>query len=137
MSVWGALVWGQGSWGEEPPPPPPPSSSGGSAAPFIPQRVSVDYYLSLVSSQHKDKPKYLTVLEIALQPLVDTQNLALAQQTIFDLDTAVGDQLDKTGEWIGLTRFIAEPLAQNWFSWGVPGAGASSIVSTICTTGRC
>jgi len=57
--------------------------------------------------------------------LVDTQNLALAQQTIFDLDTAVGDQLDKTGEWIGLTRFIAEPLAQNWFSWGVPGAGWS------------
>jgi hypothetical protein len=85
--------------------------------------VDVSQYLAKITSEHASKPKFMAAVAASLQPLVDAQNVALSLQTLFDLDTAVGDQLDKTGELIGLTRYITEPLAQNWFSWGTAGAG--------------
>jgi len=80
-------------------------------------------YLALIPSANRDRPKFIAAVTASIQPLVDAQNLALSLQTLFDLDIAVGDQLDKTGEWIGVTRFIAEPLEVLYFSLDVPGAG--------------
>ena len=36
----------------------------------------------------------------------------------FDLDFAIGVQLDKVGLWIGQSRFINEPIRGVYFTWG-------------------
>src|SRR6185503_14174079 len=87
--------------------------------------ADISAYLSLIISQHRDREKFITAVTASIQPLIDTQNVSLALSTLFDLDTGIGDALDKTGEWIGVSRFIAEPLEQVYFSWNVPGAGWS------------
>ena len=43
-------------------------------------------------------------------------------QMDFDLDTAVGAQLDRIGEWVGLSRFVPVPLAI-YFSFNTAGLG--------------
>lgn len=61
-------------------------------------------YLDLVTSQHRTKPKYTAMLSEVFQMYVD---LASAFEDInfrMNIETAVGDQLDKIGEYIGQTR---------------------------------
>src|SRR5215831_17737875 len=82
-----------------------------------------NFFLNLVPSENKNNPKFMAWLEVFISALVDAGNVASQLQTCFDLDNAVGDQLDKTGEWIGLTRYIAEPLSVISFSFDTPGAG--------------
>jgi hypothetical protein len=41
----------------------------------------------------------------------------------FDLDVAIGTQLDQTGLWIGRSRFISTPIEDVYFSWDVDGLG--------------
>jgi len=81
------------------------------------------FFLNLVPSENKNNPKFMAWLEVFVAALVDAGNVASQLQTCFDLDDAVGDQLDKTGEWIGLTRYITEPLNVVYFSLDTPGAG--------------
>lgn len=85
--------------------------------------VDISQYLSKITSEHASKPKFVAAVAASIQPLVDAQNVALSLQTLFDLDTAVGEQLDMTGQRIGLTRYITEPIPQIYFSWATPGSG--------------
>jgi hypothetical protein len=85
--------------------------------------LSIDPFLNLITSEHRSRPNFIAWVGVLLQGLVDAANTAESLQTLFDLDNAVGDQLDKVGQWIGPTRYITEPLAITYFSWDVPGAG--------------
>jgi len=60
-------------------------------------------YPSLVTSEHQ-KPRFLAAVAALTQPFAD--QIAVRQQIMgaFDLDTAVGQQLDFVGQWIGVTR---------------------------------
>lgn len=80
-------------------------------------------YLDLVTSEHRDKLKFIDALSVVLQPLADLQVVVGAMPSVFDLDLAVGDQLDKTGQWIGRTRFISAPLTGVYFSFDTLGVG--------------
>jgi hypothetical protein len=80
-------------------------------------------YLNLIPAPNNTQPKFMAWVSVLLQGLVDAANVADSLQTLFDLDTAVGDQLDKVGQWIGLTRYITEPLGNLFFSWDIPGLG--------------
>ena len=80
-------------------------------------------YLKLIPAPNNTQPKFMAWASVLLQGLVDAAIVADSLQTLFDLDTAVGDQLDKVGQWIGLTRYITEPLGNVFFSWGIPGLG--------------
>jgi hypothetical protein len=42
---------------------------------------------------------------------------------VFDLDTAIGVQLDAVGQWVGRTRFVTQPLANLYFSFDTTGLG--------------
>ena len=64
---------------------------------------SVDDYLKLVPWQHR-RPKFLATLRSILSGLVDEMNLAHNMGRRFDLDSAIGAQLEQIGEWVGLTR---------------------------------
>src|ERR1700759_4619644 len=84
--------------------------------------ASLEYYLSLITSEYRYQPKFQAWASVLLQGLVDAQIVVASFPGIFDLDNAVGDQLDKVGEWVGVSRdvTVVEPT---WFSWAVAGLG--------------
>lgn len=83
----------------------------------------VSPYLALIASQHRQQPKYLAATTVILQGMADARAIAKALPSLFDLDNAVGDQLDTCGKWIGKTRTLNEPIANVYFSWDTPDVG--------------
>lgn len=80
-------------------------------------------YINLVTSQHADKPKFIAMLELLLAPFVATQNLENNYPTLYDVDVAIGNQLDVVGIWVGRSRYVAIPLVGVYFSWDTSGVG--------------
>lgn len=78
---------------------------------------SVDEYLELITSEHKDKPKYMTTVKRSLEPIVATQIFLLSLSEAFDLDKAIGKQLDAVGEWIGRSRRVDALITDVYFTW--------------------
>lgn len=68
--------------------------------------MEIQDYLDLTTSQYKNSPKFQAWLECLLTPYVDTQKLAVSLYTYFDIDKAVGKQLDMLGEVIGVKRLL-------------------------------
>lgn len=69
------------------------------------------------------QPDFVAVMRALLQPLVDQQNVTNSIPNAYNLDVAVGAQLDTTGQWIGPTRFIQIPLTGLFFSFDTVGLG--------------
>lgn len=73
-------------------------------------------YLDLITWEHQ-KPKLLATLEGLLEGYVGVrQAIALLPQA-FDIDTAVGAQLDIVGQWVGHSRVITTELPNLFFCW--------------------
>ena len=87
-------------------------------------------YLSLFTRQHRGKPKLEAWMSVLLQPLIDTQIFFSSINHEFDLDSAVGAQLDILGEWIGLSRNLYEAYAYFRYDSG-PGFGLGSLKGTL------
>jgi hypothetical protein len=79
--------------------------------------MTIDEYLALVTSAHADRPKFIASLTAALQQIDASVELVEQIANAFDIDTAIGVQLDVLGEWIGRSRFIGIPLPNVYFSW--------------------
>lgn len=88
-----------------------------------PSLGSVASWLALVTSEHASKPNYMAMLSVTFQPIAD--NIAILQSipAAYDVDLAIGSQLDTTGEWVGANRNILTPLTGVFFSWDVSGLG--------------
>lgn len=80
-------------------------------------------YLSLVTSEHNQKPRFMTMVQNVIQPLADTVYQIRLLAGLFDVDTAVGNQLDILGQWIGVSRNISVPLTGVYFSLDTVGLG--------------
>ncbi|WP_322067603.1 DUF2612 domain-containing protein [Burkholderia cenocepacia] len=80
-------------------------------------------YTALITSEHRDKPRFMAVVSTLVQPLVDQMNLIESMPGKFDLDVAVGDQLDTIGVWVGVSRKIRTPLTGIYFSFDIAGLG--------------
>lgn len=72
---------------------------------------------SLVTSEHSDKPKFMATLAASTGPLAVAYSATIAVGSAYDVDTAVGVQLDRIGEWAGRSRYIATPLTNVYFTW--------------------
>ncbi|CQR71692.1 hypothetical protein SOV_04880 [Sporomusa ovata DSM 2662] len=66
--------------------------------------MAIDTYLNLVTSQYRDSPNFINWLTTALQKGEDITELLSQFESKFDIDTAVGKQLDTLGELIGRSR---------------------------------
>lgn len=84
--------------------------------------ADIEDFLRLIPPEHRDKSKFVATVKLWLQPFVDNINLLDSLPGLFDLDTAVGQQLDFVGQWVGLTRYINEPL-DVFFSFDIEGLG--------------
>jgi len=80
-------------------------------------------YLGLITSQHRDKPKYMAMIEGVASRFVGVAEVLDQIRRGFDLDTGVGVQLDHVGEWIGRARRIEVELQGVYFSWDEAGVG--------------
>lgn len=80
-------------------------------------------YLGLITSQHRGKPNFTAVLNVLTAPLVAAQAVLAEFSSSYDLDSAVGSQLDAVGEWIGTTRRLRAPIDNVFFSWDTAGKG--------------
>lgn len=63
-------------------------------------------YLALITSQHADKPDFLEVVGIAVQPNADESQVMESLPGLFDLDAAAGVQLDAIGERVNIGRRV-------------------------------
>lgn len=64
----------------------------------------IEKYLDLVPSENREKPKFIAWLTSALEPVDSLKNLADEMYTYFDIDNAVGVQLDIAGYIVGVER---------------------------------
>ncbi len=74
-------------------------------------------YLNLITSEHRQKPKFIQMVTDGASAGVTLQNVFASMIPLFDVDSAVGDQLDILGLWIGISREIPIPIPGVYFSW--------------------
>lgn len=82
-------------------------------------KVDLNFYLDLVTSEHSTKPKYMAWLTVLLTPLIDAIKINEDVKNSFNLNTAIGAQLDIIGKW------LEQPRQVNF----QPTDGSSSILS--------
>lgn len=80
-------------------------------------------YTSLITSEHADKPNFMAMVSLLAQWAVDRRNLLASIPGLYDIDTAVGQQLDRIGEWVGISRNLSLPLGNVYFSFDATGLG--------------
>jgi hypothetical protein len=88
-----------------------------------PSLGDISKYMALVPPQHADKPKFMAFLAMLVQPIADIIALLEGMPDQFDLDDAIGAQLDIVGFWVGVTRDITVPLPNVYFSLDTAGLG--------------
>jgi Protein of unknown function (DUF2612) len=64
-------------------------------------------YLSLITWEHKIRPKFMANIETSTQPFVDIIAAVSQLPEAFDLDVAAGAQLNLLGLRIGQSRYIS------------------------------
>ena len=67
----------------------------------------IEDYLNIIASEHRQQPKYMAMLTAYLRKLQDAQLVIEAFDLHFDLNEAIGAQLDKLGEIVGRSRILA------------------------------
>src|SRR5215471_16222264 len=78
--------------------------------------ADIEPWLTEVTSEHQDKQKYIDTVSITVQPYADTILTETNYFLYYDLDLAIGVQLDGVGEWVGRTRYLKVPVG-NFFTW--------------------
>jgi hypothetical protein len=87
--------------------------------------MSVETYTALVTSEHAHKPKFIATIEANAGLEAFIQSVLSTINPSFDLDSAVGVQLDTVGVRVGVSRFIATPLSGIYFEWDNAALGWS------------
>lgn len=66
----------------------------------------VDNYLKLITGEHRDKPKYMSMIRAVLSHSTDIFALGIELDDDFDLDFATGVQEDVLGDIVGTSRTL-------------------------------
>ena len=82
----------------------------------------ISYYVSLITSEYQNSAKLIAFLTAALQKLDDVSTCADGLVDDFDLDNAVGVQLDTQGVIIGQSRVLTVALTGVFMTWQVTGS---------------
>lgn len=80
-------------------------------------------YTDLITNYHSQKPLFVDHIALITRPLSDVAGAMTALITEFDIDEAIGVQLDILGKWIGRTRVVSQPISGIYFSFDTDGLG--------------
>lgn len=92
----------------------------------LPVGRTIEDYLALITEPHRGKYRFGATVSLSVEPLVAMQALLSGLPEAFDIDEAIGAQLDVDGEWIGRTRRVEYQLPTPWFSFDDPARGYGS-----------
>ncbi len=84
---------------------------------------SIDEFLAQITSLYRHQPRFESFCRDQVKDFVEVQNVLADMIAAFDLDKAVGVQLDTIGQWVGCSRHLRTPLTGVYFSWGTKGVG--------------
>lgn len=79
--------------------------------------MTIDDYLNLVTSEHRDKPNFISMVSLDVSLPVRVQNLFMQMIPRFSPFLAVGQQLDVIGQWVGISRNVSIPVEGVYFTW--------------------
>jgi len=74
-------------------------------------------YLALITSEHNQKPMFMAMVEAVTGAIASITMGTQAIQPAFDLDQAIGAQLDIVGQWVGVSRTIDNVLLLGFFGF--------------------
>jgi hypothetical protein len=80
-------------------------------------------YTDLITNYHAGKPKFFAHIDLSTRPIADVSKVVYGLVSAFDIDTAIGKQLDIIGEWVGRKRRVKKPITGVYFSWDTDGLG--------------
>lgn len=80
-------------------------------------------YTDLITNYHAGKPKFFDHIDLSTRPLIDVSTATSGLVSAFDIDSAVGDQLDILGKWIGVDRAVAAPISGIFLEWDTERVG--------------
>jgi hypothetical protein len=75
----------------------------------------VDYYSNLLIIQYNNKPKASATIQLMVTELI-ANGILFDIRDGYDIDTAVGAQLDILGKYIGVNRIFQDNILTNMFS---------------------
>lgn len=84
---------------------------------------TLQQYLALLGGYWQGKPKYVALMTALLTPMADLEAFLSTLNAQFDVDSAIGAQLDVVGQWVGMSRFVNEPLTNVYFSLDTQNLG--------------
>lgn len=85
--------------------------------------MSDNPYLGKITSGHARAPDFRATIDALTSPLVALGAALERMRRVFDLDTAVGVQLDDVGLWAGRSRKLKLALTNVYFAWETNGLG--------------
>lgn len=74
-------------------------------------------YIDLITSEHRDKTKFVNTVSVSVSPFAKLQEVMRGFVSDFDVDTAIGVQLDIVALWVGVTRRVGIPIDGFYFTW--------------------
>ena len=80
-------------------------------------------YTELITNYHATKEKFYNHIDLSTSSFIDINSSVQTLISNFDIDTAVGVQLDTLGLWIGRSRVVSEQITGVYFSWDTEGLG--------------
>jgi hypothetical protein len=78
---------------------------------------TTDHYLSLITQFHAQRENFTAMVQAMASVPVGIMGVLEDMPRTFDLDEAIGVQLDATGKWVGRDRFVPYPMDTNWFTF--------------------
>ena len=85
--------------------------------------ASIAGWQALITSEHADKPNFMATLAVLLQPLADDIAVLNTMPAAFNVDLAIGAQLDAVGQWVNVSRYTNVALTGVYFSFDTAGQG--------------
>lgn len=80
-------------------------------------------YTELITNYHRGKPVFVDHVDLSTRPLIDVISTSTSMVDAFDIDTAIGVQLDVIGLWVGRSRVVSTPISGIYFSFDTDGLG--------------
>lgn len=74
-------------------------------------------YSQLITSEYKNSPNFLQTVQLTANGIGDITAAIQSLPSLFDLDNAIGSQLDVDGQWIGFARNIGGVVLVQFFGF--------------------
>ena len=80
-------------------------------------------YTSLITSEHAIRPKFMALVNDLANAVGNITAFVQSLPGQFDIDTAIGAQLDIVGQWVGISRVVQNVITPGFFGFNdTPGA---------------